>query len=203
MAPSPESSGMNQKEQNMKTSIKTVIAATVVALGALGSGYAAARGGYHDGGMHGDRAGWHQMSPERIKDRVDLGLARLELALAIKPEQKGAWDQFKTSVLARADKRAAEFEARAKDAPPKTALERLERAERIGKTRVAELADVRRDVEALYGKLSDAQKKVFDAEFREGGLGGHGPHGMKGPRRGAAPEQGPRAPQGQQPAARS
>lgn len=187
----------------MKTSIKTAVAATVIALGALGSGYAVARGGDHcEGGMRGDRAGWHQMSPERIKDKADLGLARLELALAIKPEQKGAWDQFKAAMLERAGKQAAQFEARAKDTPPKTTLERMDRMETFSKARLAELADTRRDVEALYGKLSDAQKKVFDAEFREGGFGGHGHRGMKGVRHGAGPDQGPRMPQGQGPAGR-
>lgn len=194
----------------MKTSIKTAVAATVIALGALGSGIAMARGGDCEGGMRGERAGWHQMSPERIKDRADLGLARLELALAIKPEQKAAWDQFKAAMLERAGKMATQMEAHAKDAPPKTALERMERMETFGKARVADLAETRRDVQAIYARLNDAQKKVFDAEFREGGFGGHGGHGrhghgMRGDDRphGMGGDRGPRPQPGQESGGRS
>lgn len=187
----------------MKTSIKAIVAATVVALGALGSGQVLARGGESgEGGMRGDRAGWHQMSPERMKDRAELGLARLELALAIKPEQKAAWDQFKAAMTARAEKRATQFAAHAKEVAPKTALERMERMEVAGKARLAELAETRRDVEALYTKLGDAQKKVFDAEFRDGGFGPRGRGGMKGARHGGGSEYGPRMQHHQAPASR-
>ncbi|CAL95360.1 Spy/CpxP family protein refolding chaperone [Azoarcus olearius] len=164
----------------MKTPIKRTAIVLFAALGVLGSGLAAARGG---DGMPRD-CGWHAMSAERVKDKADLGLARLELALAIKPEQKGAWDQFKTAMLRRAERMGADFEARAKEVAPKTALERMERMEVRGKAHLAELAETRNDVEALYGKLSDAQKKVFDAEFRHG-FGGDGPRhaGMRGEHR--------------------
>lgn len=194
----------------MKTSIKTAVAATLIALGALGTGTAMARGGDCDGYMSGERAGWHRMSPERIKDRADLGLARLELALAIKPEQKAAWDQFKTAMLERAGTMATQMAAHAKDAPPKTALERMERMETFGKERVADLASTRRDVQAIYAQLSDAQKKVFDAEFRDGRFGGHRGtghhgHGMRGDDRphGMNPDRGPRPQPGQVPGSRS
>lgn len=155
----------------MKTSIKAALAAMLIAGGALGTGAALARGEHCEGGM---RGAWHQAGAERMKERADLGLARLELALAIKPEQKADWDTFKAAQLERVSRAGERMAEHAKAERPTTALERIARMEAFGKDRQEELARARRDVEAFYGKLSDAQKKVFDAEYRDGGFGPHG-----------------------------
>lgn len=171
----------------MKTWIKTSIAAAVIAVHGLGASVALARGGDCEG-PRGGAAGWHRMAPEqmqqRMQERTDLGFARLELALALLPEQKAAWDSFKAAMSERAAKRFERMTEAHKAEAPKTTPERLQRMEELGKLHQAELAETRRVVEAFYAQLSEAQKKVFDADFghagkggpRGGVRGGHGPH---------------------------
>ena len=165
----------------MKNWIKTSIAAALITTGAIGSTAALAWGGHCDG-PRGGKAGWSQMEPERMKakmaERAELHLARLELALALAPEQKPAFEAFKADMKARAERMAATMaERRAADAP-KTAIERMQRMEEMSKLRQAEMGEARKSVEAFYATLSDAQKTVFDAEFQQ--MGRKGERGMKG-----------------------
>jgi len=171
----------------MKTWMKTSIAAAVIAVHALGTTAAFARDDDHRGPGRGP--GWTQASPEKAKQHAELGLARLELALVIKPEQQAAWDQFKTSMSAQQAKAGERFaERKDKAEAPKTASERLARMEEMGKLRLAEVAETRKAVDALYPRLSDAQKKVFDAEFMKGS----GPRGdQRGPGKGPGRDGGP------------
>lgn len=171
----------------MKTWIKTSIAAALIATGAMGT-TVLARGGDCDGSM-GGKAGWHRMAPEQMKanmlQRADVHLARLELALALSPEQKPAWDAFKGSMKERAERMAAHMETRTQGERPTTAIERLQRMEEMSTLRQAAMGDTRKAVEAFYGKLSDAQKTVFDDEFSKmQGRHGMGGHGMRGGHRG-------------------
>lgn len=174
--------------------IKTSIAAALIATGAAGGSAAWAWGGGCAGdGPRGGRAGWHQSEPgqmaERMAERADERLARMELALALTPQQKPAWDEFKGAMKARAERMAQQMAERRAGEPAKTALERLQRMEEMSQLRQGELAGTRKAVEAFYATLSDAQKTVFDAEFRlmghKGGRGmGHGPRDGMGHGRG-------------------
>lgn len=165
----------------MKNWIRTSIAAAVIATGAAGASAALAwgGGGCMGDGPHGGRAGWQQMAPEQMKARIaqraDERLARMELALALTPQQKPAWEAFKGAMTARAERMATRMAERRTAEPPKTAIERLQRMEEMGSLRQTELAEVRKAVEAFYVTLSDAQKTVFDAEFRM--MGGKGTGG--------------------------
>ncbi|MBR0568670.1 Spy/CpxP family protein refolding chaperone [Azoarcus sp. L1K30] len=178
----------------MKTWIKTTIAVALIATSAVGA-TAMARGGECDG-MRGGQSAWQEMSPEKMKarmtERVELQAARLELALALTPEQKPAWQAFKTALKDRSEHMASQMEARANAARPKTVLERMDRMAEMSALRQTEMADMRKAVESFYGTLSAAQKTVFDAEFdrmgrRHGadgyGMGGHmrdgGPSGAR------------------------
>lgn len=162
----------------MKTWIKTSIAAALIATSALGT-TVMARGGDCDG-PRGGKSGWNMMAPEQMKarmaQRADVHLARLELALALTPAQKSDWDAFKGSMKERAERMAAHMETRSQAEMPKTAIERMQRMEEMSKLRQTEMGETRKAVEAFYGKLSDAQKTVFDDEFRK--MQGH--HGMGG-----------------------
>ncbi len=177
----------------MKTWTKTTIAASLIAVTALGAGTALARGGDCGGFGPGGKGGWQAASAEqmqqRIAQRVDLQLARLELALALTPQQQGAWNAFKTAMGERAQKMAATMGEGREAGAPATAVERLQRMEAMSAARQTEMAETRRAVERFYGTLSDAQKKVFDADFAA--LGGHGPRGM-GPGREGGPREGGR-----------
>ncbi|HAF55147.1 MAG TPA: hypothetical protein DCL01_08015 [Thauera sp.] len=172
----------------MKSWIKTSIAAAVIATGALGTTAALAWGGHCDG-PRGGKSGWSQMAPEQMKakmaERAEVHMARLELALALTPEQKPAFENFKSDMKARAERMATtRAERRAADAP-KTAIERMQRMEEMSKLRQAEMAEARKSVETFYATLSDAQRTVFDAEFQK--MGRKGERGMRG---GMGPEDG-------------
>jgi len=154
----------------MKHLVKTTLIAALAAT-TLFSGAAMAQCGGHGwghGGGHG-WGGWRNANSEQVKERigkrVELHLARLELALALTPEQKPAWADFKKAAEARADLMLKEKENRRSAGVPKTALEHLDRMEDAAKKRASMLADMRKPVETFYGKLSTAQKTVFDAEF--------------------------------------
>lgn len=169
----------------MKTWIKSSIAAAVIATGALGATAALAwGGGYCDGyGPHGGgKYGGSQMAPETMKEkmveRAELHMARLELALALTPEQKPAFETFKAGMKARAERMATTMAEHRAAGVPKTALERMNRMEEMSKLHQAEMAQARKSVEAFYATLSDAQKTVFDAEFQQ--MGRMGEKGQRG-----------------------
>ena len=158
----------------MKTWIKTSLVAALAATTLL-SGAAMARCGGGGGGGYGH--GWRNATPEQIKERmnqrVEERLARLELALALTTEQKPAWADFRKATEARAEVMLKEMESRRNAEAPKTAIERLARAEEFSKKRAGMLAEMRKSTETFYGKLSAPQKTVFDAEAGKfvGGMG--------------------------------
>jgi DNA-binding transcriptional regulator PaaX len=165
----------------MKSWIKTSLVATLAASALFsGSALAGCDGhGWGHGWSHVQNANPEQ-ARERMNKRMELHLAQLELALALTPEQKPAWEDFKKAAEARADAMLKEMEKWRNAGEPKTAIERLGRAEESSKMHTAMLADMRKSVEAFYGKLNEAQKTVFDAEaatcmhFRYEGKPGHG-----------------------------
>ncbi|MDR1662158.1 MAG: Spy/CpxP family protein refolding chaperone [Azoarcus sp.] len=147
----------------IKTSLAAALAASTLFVGTAVAGWDRGGPGGWLGGGHGRGA-----TPEQIKEHftrhAEQRLARLELALALTAEQKPAWANFKKAVAARAETALRELESFHKDGWPKTAPEKLQRAEEASKQRARLLAETRKDVEAFYGKLSEAQKTVFDAE---------------------------------------
>lgn len=164
----------------MKTWIKTSIVAALIGSSALGT-VVMARGGDCDGPMDG-KGGWNAMAPEQMQERMaqrsQERLARLELALALNPEQRPAWDTFKASMKARSERMVAHMQARRDADQPKTALDRMARMEEMSQMRQSEMAETRKAVEAFYPQLSDAQKIVFDAEFMD--MQGRGDKGERG-----------------------
>ncbi len=165
----------------MKTWIRNSLAATLVATTALGASVAMARGG-NCGGDGPGPMGMQRIAPaqmaEHIAQRAETRLARLELALALKPEQQAAWTRFKGAMLVKAKDVGERMTAHREEAWPTTAIERLQRMEEMSRFQQEELAGTRRAVEALYPSLSDTQKKVFDADFQMGPRGGKGERGM-------------------------
>jgi periplasmic protein CpxP/Spy len=178
----------------MKTWMKTTLAASLIAMTGLGAGTALARGGDCGYGMQGGKAGMQRMAPEQMQERMtqraDLQLARLELALALTPQQQPAWTAFKGAMTERSARMGAEMAKRMQQPTPQTAIERRQRMEEMGALHQAELAESRKAVERFYATLSETQKKVFDADFRVmGRMGGKGGHGM-GPGRDGGPREG-------------
>ena len=170
----------------MKTWIKTSLLAALAAT-TLASGAAMAQ---CDGHGWGHRHDWHNATPEQMKERMqqrtELYLARLELVLALTPEQKQAWADFKKATEARSEAMLKRMESKRNAEQPKTVIERLARAEERSKERANILADMRKATEAFYAKLSAPQKTVFDGEsayFGDGhgkGKWGHWPDCMAG-----------------------
>ncbi|MCL2876867.1 MAG: Spy/CpxP family protein refolding chaperone [Betaproteobacteria bacterium] len=148
----------------VKTTLVAALAATTLLSGAA-MAYCDGGGWGHGGGGH----GWHKANPEQVKERMsqrmEERLARLELALALTPEQKPAWADFKKAAEARTGAMLKEMESMRNAEAPKTAIERLDRMEEHAKKHAGMLAEMRKPLETFYGKLSAAQKTVFDAEM--------------------------------------
>jgi len=164
----------------MKTWISTSLAAALAATVALGAPAATAAerdacGGSHSG-MHGMK---HRMSPEHLTERADERIAKLQQALAIRPEQRAAWDEFGSVLRGNAQKAAEHMRAMHERERPKTAIERMQRIEAFGEERIEAMRDIRKAAEALYANLDAAQKKTFDEQFHAfepGRMGGRGRH---------------------------
>ncbi len=164
----------------MKTWIKTSIAAAIIATGALGTTAALSWGGKCDG-PRSDKAGWSQMAPEQMQkqmaQRAEVHLARLELALALTPEQKPAFETFKVDMQSRATRMIEAMTERRTGDRPQTTIERMQSMEQMSGLRQSEMAEARKSVETFYASLSGAQKTVFDAEFQR--MGPRGERGMR------------------------
>lgn len=160
----------------MSKILKTTLAAALISAGALASTTALAWGGHCDGSWRGGKAGWSEQKAEQMKtkmaERQELRMAKLELALALTPEQKPAFDKFKSELKAGAERMTARMAERRSAAAPANTVERMQRMEEMGKQRQAEMLTMRQSVEAFYGNLSDAQKTVFDAQFQRHGKDG-------------------------------
>lgn len=161
----------------MKTWMKTAIAAALIATTGLAAGAAVARG--CDGeGPRGAKAAWHQMEPGQMQERAAERLDSLEKSLAIRAEQREAWDTFRQSMEARAVQAAEHMAARRGAERPGNVLERMQRMEEMGQVRLEMLSETREAVEALYSTLDEKQQQTFDEQFRMGR------HGREGGRRG-------------------
>lgn len=184
----------------MKTWIRNSLAAALAATMGLGAaGAIAAPWGDCDGapgGMH----RMHRMDPAAMSEHMTQRLAALQTALALKPEQALAWEQFKGVMQEKGRRMSEHMQAMRSQERPTTALERMERMESFAKERLASMQDVHKATEALYGGLDATQKKTFDEQFpmfgprgmaRGGkGAGRTGP-GRMGPGAGMAPQGGP------------
>ncbi|MDR3213566.1 MAG: Spy/CpxP family protein refolding chaperone [Azoarcus sp.] len=179
----------------MKFWIRTSLVAALAASALIGGTAMAAPDGCAHGGWHGDVAAWRGASPEQVKERLtrraESRLARLELALALKPEQQAAWADFRKAAIAHTLAVAESVASQHKADAPKTALERLDRLEDVNRRHAGLLADTRKAVEAFYGHLGGAQKTVFDDEFSKfyAGAGRDG-HFGKGERRSKGEKRG-------------
>jgi len=179
MAVSPEPGRPTQQEYTMKTWIKTTLAASLIAATAAGAGTALARGGDCAARGSEDRPHAQRMAPEErathMGEQVELKLARLELALALTPEQRPAWDALAATVRARTGAMAERMREHRDAGRPDTAVDRIARMEQMSGRMHSASGELRQAVEGLYAKLSDAQKIVFDADFALPGHGRFGP----------------------------
>lgn len=143
----------------MQNWIKTSLIAVLAASALFGSTVVMAKGGQHHQQA---AAGTEQAKAEWLRQN-EVQLARLELALVLTPEQKPAWEAFKAAIVARNETVLNDDLAiRDKVGEAATVVERLKRAEEATAQRSKLLGETRKDVEAFYAVLSDAQKKIFD-----------------------------------------
>lgn len=159
----------------MKGWIRTSLAAALAATVGLGA-TAAVAGPWGD--CDGPRGGKHtmgqRMGPEAMADRATERLAALQAALALKPEQTAAWEQFKGAVQDKSRQSVEHMKTMREQERPVSALERMERMESFGKDRLAAMQDIRKAAEMLYTTLDTAQKNTFDEQFRMFGPGAMG-----------------------------
>lgn len=131
-----------------------------------------------------------RMGPEMMAERATERLAQLQGALALKPGQTAAWEEFKGLMQDKARTAVERMQAMRAQPAAATALERMERMQGFARERMESMTAVHAAAAKLYAVLDDAQKRTFDEQFAGFGPGaGMGRH-HKGP--GWGPGMGPR-----------
>jgi len=132
----------------------------------------------------------HWMLPS---ERVEPRLAFLKTALKITDAQTKQWNAFADVLRKQAKDRDAKVEAmrakfeadKDKPRPEISAIDRMERREKMMTDAAASLSDVLAATKPLYAVLSDDQKQTADELLaHRGGHGGFGHHGGFGGRDG-------------------
>jgi hypothetical protein len=122
-----------------------------------------------------EMAAWHtQMCKERYAHAAGR-MAYLQASLGITDAQRGAFEQWRDTVLSAAKSHSDSCLAHQPiQGQMHDALERNARMEKMLETKLAELKSERPALEALYSSLTPDQKKLFDHE----GDHHHGHHHM-------------------------
>lgn len=147
------------------------IVAALLAAGVAVAGTAMARGDCAEA-PRAERAQKMSMMQERHAARMDGHFDALADRLALRDEQRAAWQSFRESVTQGRGQHSHRF---GRDDNPSAAA-RMQRMEEAAEARLERIRAMRVAAEALYAQLDETQRKVFD-EHRPGVHdGGHGKH---------------------------
>ncbi|MBI5780417.1 MAG: Spy/CpxP family protein refolding chaperone [Rhodocyclales bacterium] len=148
--------------------------------GAAGAGFAQQPPGPMGPAPMGPGAGpaaRQQMTPEqwreRMQQRHEAEVKRVEGLLHLRPEQRAAWEEF----VAAWDKHREQFFSYRWDQENQrtvTALGRLQQREEALTAHLEAVRGLREAVQKFYIQLDDAQRDVFDREFLRWGKGPKG-----------------------------
>lgn len=147
--------------------LKLIVAGgSLLALTTLGAGHALAAPDRHCD--HDGSPGWGAMRGEfkDFKARAEKRLGDLKVALKLRPEQEGGWNDFSGVLLAQAEQMQAKVKAWRATAEQTTAIERIEQVRRGADERRSALDAVANATKAFYATLDGEQKAVFDKQFR-------------------------------------
>jgi hypothetical protein len=143
------------RRDNMNFWTKPLLTATLVSVAAhcvVFSGVAMARDDEHAGEARAE-----------ITRNMDERLERLESALALTPDQKPAWEEFKRAVKERSERMAARRGEARRAGGTGDGEHRAPRGEMAGQGDGPN--EMRKNIESFTATLSSEQKAVFDAEF--------------------------------------
>lgn len=143
------------------------VVAVLLAAGVAVAGTAAARGDCAET-PSAERAHKMSMMKERYAARMDQHFDALAERLALRDEQRAAWENFRASVAQGRGEHAHRDESL-------SAPERMQRMEQAVQARLERIRAMRVAGEQLYAALDEGQRKVFD----EHGPRAHGGHGGK------------------------
>ena len=101
-----------------------------------------------------------------IGQRVEQRIAQMHRRLRITPEQEPAWNAFAQTMRDNATKSAQAYRQHASAVGTMSAVDNLRMFAQIEQERAQGLQALLSSFEALYGSLSDDQKKTADAIFR-------------------------------------
>jgi periplasmic protein CpxP/Spy len=171
--------GQPPKELTMKTTLKTLTMATLLAAAGL-TAYAADTATVPAAPMDGSHAKEHgrRMDPAKMEAMHAKRSAELKAKLKITPQQEGAWNDFVAAMKPPARDGA--------NRPDRAAMEKLSTPERLDKMkamRTQHMSDMNAAMEkrdaatkTFYAALTPDQQKVFDAAHTQG----RRDHGMRG-----------------------
>jgi len=123
----------------------------------------------------GDPTMAHKANPVSAAERVDQHIAELHKELRITPAQQAQWDQFAQVMRDNAKDMDDALQQRVSGFASMNAVENLQSYAQIAQQHAQDTQKLATAFQALYGDLSDAQKKNADTVFRA-----HGDHPTHG-----------------------
>jgi periplasmic protein CpxP/Spy len=164
----------------MKSFIKSALMAALITTAGFTAFAQAPMGA--DAGMGEGHHRMHQMSPEKMKAKMEKRQADLKEKLKITAAQEGAWTTFTAAMKPPAGMMGQR--------PDRAAMEKLTTPERIDKMKAmrtehqatmnAAMDQRAEATKTFYGALTAEQKTVFDKEIMRGGRHGGGEHHGRG-----------------------
>lgn len=126
------------------------------------------------------KAAPHEASAATVAARVDRRIAHMHAQLKITPEQETAWNAFAQVMRTNVTSTDDAYKQRSASLATMTAPENMANFAQIEQTRAQGVQNLATAFQTLYGGLSDDQKKIADAMFRQYGSheGAH-KHGTK------------------------
>ena len=111
----------------------------------------------------------HKPNPVTAAQRVDQHITELHAQLQITTAQQAQWEQFAQVMRDNANDMNQVMEQRASDFASMNAVENLQSYAKIAQQHAQDTQKLASAFQALYGEMSDTQKKNADMVFRANG----------------------------------
>lgn len=98
---------------------------------------------------------------------IEAHITDLHTRLGISPAQQSQWDDFAAVMRQNAQAMDATYQRRMQAMPTMTATENMQSYAEIAQDRASEMQKLVPAFQALYGTMSDGQKRVADQVFRD------------------------------------
>jgi hypothetical protein len=155
-----------QRQITMRTSLRPTLIATAAIFGLSAfAAMAAPPGGGDPATVH--PATHAQAASMHKESGIEQRISDLHAKLAISPAQQPQWDQFVQVMRDNAQSMDRTFKQRATMLPTMTADENMQSYAKVATEHAQDMQKMVPAFQALYGSMSDNQKRMADQVFRD------------------------------------